>query len=140
VLSVVVPAMEIREAHQQVEVESHRQLVEDGHSMLPRAFYRFVKDQKNLEHYRVAEEQQYLKCVQISQNDDYANGVDPPNENQGFPVHSHPCLQPLVSDDRPIALCESGSDKLPPSLTVGETYQNKRGDAAYTHEAIRHDR
>jgi hypothetical protein len=46
--------MEIREAHQQVEVESHSQLIKDGHFMLPRAFYRFVKDEQDLELDRVA--------------------------------------------------------------------------------------
>jgi hypothetical protein len=31
--------------------------------MLPRAFNRFVKDEEDLEHYRVAEQQQYLERV-----------------------------------------------------------------------------
>ena len=139
-LSVVVPAMEIRETHQQVQIEGHRQLVKDGHSMLSRAFYRFVKDEKDLERYWVAEEQQYLQGVQISKNDDNGDGVDPPKENQGFPVHSHPWLQHLVFDYRSIALCEAGTDQLPLLLTVGETDQNKRRDPTYYQEAEGHYR
>jgi hypothetical protein len=35
VLYKVVAAMEVCEAHEQVQVEGHRQFVEDGHSLLP---------------------------------------------------------------------------------------------------------
>lgn len=47
-LSKVVPSMEICQAHQQVEVERYRELVEDGHYMLPLAIQRFVKNEHDL--------------------------------------------------------------------------------------------
>ena len=132
--------MEVREAHQQVEVEGHRKLVEDGHSMLPRALYRFVKDEQDLEQDRVAEKQQDLKSVKLSETNNHPDGVDPPSEHQDLPVHSHPCLQALISDYRPIALCEGGSDQLPSSLPVDNFDQSERGNAADGQEGKGHDR
>jgi hypothetical protein len=108
--------------------------------MLPSAVYRFVKDEEDLEEDRVAEEQQDLESVELSETNNHPDGVDPPCEHQDLPVHSHPCLQALVSDYCPIALCEGGSDQLSPSLFEDYFDQSERGEATGGQEGKGHDR